>query len=480
MRILHRSIIPFLVEGKLENLQAKYPDYIKEIDELSQRDPSSTKKYLEYAVKVLVSGQALVTEIGDVIVLFHKFQNKFEPRERDINFWKNFTDLRDKLFELEQSGEKSKTAQKKEIKAGGSKKLYEDEQVTLFFIKSKDASCTYGSGTKWCVTMRDKHYFEEYSGQNIVLIYALRKDLTQEDPNYKVALVFQRDTNNKIVQKQYFDALDTEFEKPKPLKSVKNLQQILSIAENAAAAASKSTLAKLVSKEITIDQVPESERDDNMYRLVLKNTESIIPMDVVERFIAQNDSVVKYIARKDWMTVEMLLQFAQKYTYMYKYVAIAGKQVSPDILERLIYEELDSDEQFAYKGLIHVVIEKNLLSVDKLLDIANNNHQMYKHILLRAKNIPLPVEILNKFSKSKKYSNKIGVIYNPNVTSEILEKLSQDKDSNVRWNVAKQHNLPIKVIKELSKDKDKNVRNAIAENPSTPQKIKDKINSFKT
>jgi hypothetical protein len=164
---------------------------------------------------------------------------------------------------------------------------------------------------------------------------------------------------------------------------------------------------------------------------------------------------------------------------MYKYVAIAGKQVSPDILERLVYENLDSDEQF-YDGLIQAVIEKNLLSVDKLLEIANNNHQMYKHILLRAKNIPLPVEILNKFSKSKKFSNKVGVIYNPNVTSEILEKLSQDKDSNVRWNVAQQHNLPIKVIKELSKDKDKNVRNAIAENPSTPQKIKDKINSFKT
>lgn len=327
--------------------------------------------------------------------------------------------------------------------------------------------------------MRDKSYFEEYIGRNVILIYALRKDLTQDNPNYKVALVFSRDVNNKINEKQYFDALDTEFEKPKPLKSVKNLQQILSIAENAASSAPKSTLAKLVSKEITIDQVPESERDDDMYRLVLKNTESIIPMDVVERFIAQNDSVVKYIARKDWMTLEMLIQFAQKYTYMYKYVAIAGKQVSPDILERLVYENLDSDEQF-YDGLIQAVIEKNLLSVDKLLEIANNNHQMYKHILLRAKNIPLPVEILNKFSKSKKFSNKVGVIYNPNVTSEILEKLSQDKDSNVRWNVAQQHNLPIKVIKELSKDKDKNVRNAIAENPSTPQKIKDKINSFKT
>jgi hypothetical protein len=118
MRILQRSVIPFLTEGKLENLQTKYPDHADEIKELSERDPSSTKKYLEYAVKVLVSGQALAPEIGDVIVLFHKFQNKFEPRERDINFWKNFTDLRDKLFELEQSGEKSKTAQKKEIKPG--------------------------------------------------------------------------------------------------------------------------------------------------------------------------------------------------------------------------------------------------------------------------------------------------------------------------------------------------------------------------
>lgn len=137
MRILHRSVIHFLVEGKLENLQTKYPDHADEIKELSERDPSSTKKYLDYAVKVLVSGQALAPEIGDVIVLFHKFQNKFEPEERDINFWKDFAELRDKLFELEQTNDKSKTEKKREIKAGGSKKLYEDEQVTLLLIKAK-------------------------------------------------------------------------------------------------------------------------------------------------------------------------------------------------------------------------------------------------------------------------------------------------------------------------------------------------------
>lgn len=39
MRILQRSVIHFLVEGKLENLQTKYPDHADEIKELSERDP---------------------------------------------------------------------------------------------------------------------------------------------------------------------------------------------------------------------------------------------------------------------------------------------------------------------------------------------------------------------------------------------------------------------------------------------------------
>lgn len=236
MRILQRSVIQFLVEGKLENLQTKYPDHADEIKELSERDPSSTKKYLDYAVKVLISGKALAQEIGDVIVLFHKFQNKFDSDKRDIGKWKNFTELRDRLFELEQSGEKSKTTQKREMKAGGADKLYEDDQVVMYFIKTKDASMTYGSGTKWCVTMRDKNYFQDYNGRNIILIFLLRKDLTKEDPNYKVALVFQRDLKNKIIEKQYFNAPDTGFEKPTPLKDVKNLEQVLSIAENTAKA----------------------------------------------------------------------------------------------------------------------------------------------------------------------------------------------------------------------------------------------------
>lgn len=133
MRILRRSIIPFLTEGKLENLQTKYPDLSKEIKELSERDPTSTKKYLDYGVKVLVSGKALVPEIGDVIVLFHKYQNKLDVSERDINSWKNFTELRDRLFEIQQlTGGKSKTTNKKELKASGSKNYTKMIKLYLF------------------------------------------------------------------------------------------------------------------------------------------------------------------------------------------------------------------------------------------------------------------------------------------------------------------------------------------------------------
>ena len=157
MRILHRSILPVLAEWKLENLQGKFPTYSSEIEELAKKDPSSTKKYLEYAVKVLVSGKALVQEISDVIILFHKFQNKFEPAKRDINSWTNFTELRDALFELEQSGEKSKTAIKKEIKTSGANKIYEDEQVTLILVKNKQSAVAYGDapfGASPCKTKR--------------------------------------------------------------------------------------------------------------------------------------------------------------------------------------------------------------------------------------------------------------------------------------------------------------------------------------
>lgn len=445
MRILQRSVIHFLVEGKLENLQTKYPDHADEIKELSERDPSSTKKYLDYAVKVLISGKALAQEIGDVIVLFHKFQNKFDFDKRDIGKWKNFTELRDQLFELEQSGEKSKTAQKREMKAGGADKLYEDEQVVMYFIKTKDASMTYGAGTKWCVTMRDKNYFQDYNGRNIILIFLLRKDLTKENPNYKVALVFQRDLKNKIIEKQYFNAPDTGFEKPTPLKDVKNLEQVLSIAENTAKNAPKSTWAKLLNGEIKYSEIPESERTSDVVQYTLLDEDSReeeVSIEEIDRLLKDLDEKVvneggrqgeiySCIVDKKYIPDDVKMSWALKYDGMLESVFVATKLKFPFEIAQKAIKLIEKFHESAESPGWKYVIE-NHINDDYFDELVAGSIQLQGAVILNT-NRRLSIDTLREFVKHDQPDKVLKKLLESDwITSDILKQLIDSSDTMKR------------------------------------------------
>lgn len=472
MRILCRSILPFLAEGKLENLQTKYPDLSKEIKELSERDPTSTKKYLDYGVKVLVSGKALVPEIGDVIVLFHKYQNKLDVSERDINSWKNFTELRDRLFEIQQlTGGKSKTTNKKELKASGSKKLYEDDQAILVHVLSKEASCSYGSGTKWCVTMKDRTYFEDYTSRNIILIYLLRKDINEEDSDYKVALVFQRDFDNKIIERQYFDAEDTEYKNPKPLKDVKNLQQILDIAESTAISAPKSNLTKLINGEITIEQLPESERTIETYKIVLEKSDQPLPINILKKLLSDEDERYNFasiISRKTWISSEQLLQLAKHWPEFYWYILMNSEhQIPLEIVKRLVKDGEDQN--------LEAVARAKWIPENVMLDMMKSSIRLTKYVLIYAPRIKFPVTFLQQYGTRGDRTEKTAIAKRVETPWSVLQAMLNDKNmspserDDIRSIILERPDVPVEMLQQAAKDKDFQIRMSIAKNKSTPQ-----------
>jgi cytidyltransferase-like protein len=198
-----------LFEDKAGDLRKKYPQHSAEITQLVQADPSHKQKYLEYAVKVLDSHQALVPEIIDVINLFHRYSNKLD--KKDINQW-NFTELRDKLFDLMNSGDALSKKEKSELVSQGAEKIYEDEICFVYHIDTKAASCKYGKGTKWCITMADHDYFNSYRSGNVVFYFVLSKELPADNQFHKIALAFQRDLEGKELRIDFFNALDQRFE----------------------------------------------------------------------------------------------------------------------------------------------------------------------------------------------------------------------------------------------------------------------------
>jgi hypothetical protein len=207
--LLQEYIKRILSEKKSDDLKIKFPNLSSEIDELEK---SVHPKYLVWCVKQLTQDFS-INDLIPTIKFYDKNSSKFQSK--DINTYKTLKDLEDELKEI---GSKSKTELRKETKSEGAEKLFEDDQCVLLYIKNKDASVTYGAGTKWCITMRDANYFEEYSNNNVVFYFLINKNLDQKNSLSKLAFAIQRDKENKILKTEIFDAKDEQITIPKGLE----------------------------------------------------------------------------------------------------------------------------------------------------------------------------------------------------------------------------------------------------------------------
>jgi len=210
--IISKNLGGLLNEGRLEDVKAKYhQDAHNSVQWLSERDPSGNNKYLAWLAKqALYTEKELADQYGDDdwylrryrgswkvdvdklienITHFHNNTHKYDLK--DINQYKT-----DK--QLDDATELAKTKlSRKELKDQGGEKVYEDEDFILIHPKTHEASCKYGSRTRWCVTMRGyTGYFERYStnGPLFFLMDKRRLEPTRSmrTPDYyKVALHYQ-------------------------------------------------------------------------------------------------------------------------------------------------------------------------------------------------------------------------------------------------------------------------------------------------
>jgi hypothetical protein len=179
-----KQISSLLTEGRKEDARAKYEDVEDDVfNYYVDNDPSGNQKYLDWMLNNVVGiyRGRLEPNLMEMVKFFHQYQNMFI--EKDINRHNLITldreidDVKEKLLQKE----KKKQAKKQ------STKLYEDDRWLAISPKSWEASCYYGAGTKWCVTMKDNRtYWNKYS-KNATFIFIIDKIKTQEDPLYKVA-----------------------------------------------------------------------------------------------------------------------------------------------------------------------------------------------------------------------------------------------------------------------------------------------------
>ena len=231
-----------LFEGRLEQVQKKYPDYANYVDLFSKEDPSGNNKYLaksakllkqrvEWYIKTYEDAQARVLDtanirgiknqffrqIRDLVTDFHKL-NKYLPTQgggRDLNAYKNLDDLK-QAIENAKAVFQAKEAEKvhKQQMRDDADRVYQDKTTLVVRPHTEGASCYYGQGTRWCIAATDsRNYWDDYSTeQGKIFFFILDKDAElREEELDKVALVYDSDNVDSDSPYDAYDAADTQL-----------------------------------------------------------------------------------------------------------------------------------------------------------------------------------------------------------------------------------------------------------------------------
>jgi len=141
--------------NRIQQVEKKFPEQAKAA--LAIDDPSKTNKYLLWIAKQLKSGHNSA-DIAASVNFFHENPTRFKVK--DIFKYKDLKDLEDLIKEMGLS-----KRQEKEKDKEGAQKIFEDDNFLVIRVDDKPAMITYGSNTRWCTTMKDHHYYEDYVSQ---------------------------------------------------------------------------------------------------------------------------------------------------------------------------------------------------------------------------------------------------------------------------------------------------------------------------
>ena len=270
VRSLVRSALLF--EGRLEDARAKFPSV--DVDELSREDPSGPQlKYLMWMARQRSLG-AKTEDLLPTIRYFHRNNIKFE--KKDIN---SYADLRELEDAAKEASETVTSREKRALSKEGSETIWEDEDNVLVFVGTRESCQLYGKGTKWCITMRDASFFEQYTGANVVFYFLLRR-FPEGDPFDKVALAVKRDRENRVLTREFelFDARDENVSRGALAKRVPGSVVAIKNALADAVRRPKGLIAKINDGEATEEEEREALRlygkEPEVMRMIVRKLRS--------------------------------------------------------------------------------------------------------------------------------------------------------------------------------------------------------------
>ena len=174
-----------LLEGRLEDIKAKYVGDENLVDRLSNNDPSGNNKYLAWMAKQAIQNNEPIVGIIDAISLFHTSGGRLKKEKKsfDINTYEAVESVTTTIGTLN----RRETPSKSELK-GLAELVYDGPNLYVVAPRNYEGSCKFGAGAKWCVAQdTSDSYWKSYTKNNL-FYFIISKKLASSDDAYKVAI----------------------------------------------------------------------------------------------------------------------------------------------------------------------------------------------------------------------------------------------------------------------------------------------------
>jgi hypothetical protein len=155
---------------KQDNIAYNKNPEVSSIEILKQLQAADfNNKYLQWLAREYINKSYRLEDINRVKTALKQFhKNKYQLEKKDINEY-SLHELEDVINNL--TPEISKRQEKIEIKKEGADVVKQGSDGTLLKLKTKEAACYYGKGTKWCTTGDKDNTFDKYNKEGPVYVF---------------------------------------------------------------------------------------------------------------------------------------------------------------------------------------------------------------------------------------------------------------------------------------------------------------------
>ena len=146
----------------------------------------------DYLDSVKAGINSVVQSIKQNLALYHKLTQR-NLIEKDINKFSSAPDWAHTIYrankELEEKERMKAIAKQAKSETDV---LQDDEDYMIVRPRSKEGSCYFGQGTKWCISAtQSQNYFDSYTGEGKGFYFVFFHHLPQKDTAKKLALVYE-------------------------------------------------------------------------------------------------------------------------------------------------------------------------------------------------------------------------------------------------------------------------------------------------